>query len=191
MVADHNQTIQVKNARQMTSITACFWQRVGWLLDPLIPLYNVPTPPTADNDEMGLTGVEQNNPSGYAAESDNDRVVFFKALTALPALEDSFKDNDDDDTLSTALGLLANGSNVAALTTVGLLADRINAPLALAEDADAMPQVQVPALLMGILLAMASQATMVLLALQPMGAQHHRHLLPLLLLLLGALPPWR
>ncbi len=86
---------------------------------------------------MGLTGVEQNNPSGDAAESDNNQVVFFDALMALPALSNSFEDNDNDDASSTALGLLANGSDAAASTTVGLLADGIDAPPASAEDADA------------------------------------------------------
>jgi hypothetical protein len=53
-----------------------------------------------------------------------------------------------------------------------------------------MPCVQVLAASMGFLLATAPQAMMALLALWPMGAQYHRHLLPPLLSLPGALPPW-
>ncbi len=116
----------------MKSIAACFWQHVGQPLDPLIPLHNFPTPPAVVNDKIGLTEVDQNNPPGNAAELDNSWVIFYNTLTALPALNDSAKDNDNDDASSNALGLLADGSNVAALTTVGHLADVINAPLALA-----------------------------------------------------------
>ncbi len=69
----------------------------------------------------------------------------------LPALDNSAKDNDNDDASSNALGLMADESNAAVLTTVGHLADVINAPPAsaatlgsladqsdLSEDADAM-----------------------------------------------------
>ncbi len=81
--------------------------------------------------------VEINNPPGDAKECNNNRVVLFDVSTALPALNKPLKDDDDDDTSPTALGLLANGCNAVASTTVSLAADRINAPPALAEDDDA------------------------------------------------------
>jgi hypothetical protein len=118
----------------MTNIAARFRQRVGRLLNPLIPLYNVPPPCNADDDKMDLTVVEINNPPGDANECNNDRVVLFDVLTALPALNKPLKNDNNDDALPTALGLLANGSNAVALTTVSLGANRIDAPPALEED---------------------------------------------------------
>jgi hypothetical protein len=96
MVVAHNWAIRVENACQTTSIAAHFWQRVGQPLDPLIPLHNVSTPPAADNDKIGLTKVNQNNPSGNAAELDNAWVVFYDALMVLLSLKDSAKGNDND-----------------------------------------------------------------------------------------------
>jgi hypothetical protein len=137
---------------------------------------------------MGLKGVEQNNPSGDAAEFGNNHIVFFNALMVLQALDDFSQDNNNNDTSTTALGLLADGSNAVALTPVGHLVDGIDAPPALGEMQ--MPRAQVPVVSMGTLLATAPQAVMALLAFRSMGAQHHWHLPPLLLFLVeGALPP--
>jgi hypothetical protein len=74
-VTAHNQAIRAENTRQTTSIAARFWQCVGQLLDPLIPLYNYPPPPAAGNDKIDLTEVERNNPSGDAEEYDNKPFV--------------------------------------------------------------------------------------------------------------------
>ncbi len=81
-VAAHNRAICIENTRQTTSIAACFWQHIVRPLDPLIPLHNVPTPPAADDDKIGLMEVNQNNPSGNAAELDNAQANFYDALTA-------------------------------------------------------------------------------------------------------------
>jgi hypothetical protein len=129
--------IQIMNAHRTTSIADCFWQRVGRPLNPLIPLYNVPPPRDVDNDETDLMVVKINNPPGDAKECDDDWVVLFDVLTALPALDKPLEDDNDDDALPTALGLSTNGSNAVALTTVSLAADRIGAPPALAEDDNA------------------------------------------------------
>ncbi len=53
-------------------------------------------------------------------------------LRALLDLNDFVEDNNNDDTLFPALGLLADRSNAVALTTVGRLANGVEAPLALA-----------------------------------------------------------
>jgi hypothetical protein len=81
--------------------------------------------------------VKINNPPGDAEECIYDRVVLFDVSTALPALDEPLKDDNDNDASPTALGLLANGSNAVALTTVSLADDRIDTPPALAEDDDA------------------------------------------------------
>jgi hypothetical protein len=132
MVAAHNRAIQAENTRRTTSIPTCFWQHVGWPLNPLIPLYDAPPPPAVGNDENVLMEVERNNPSGDAKEYNNNPVVYFDALMALPDLDNFVEDNDNDDALSPALGHLADGSNVEALTTVGHLANGVEAPPALA-----------------------------------------------------------
>jgi hypothetical protein len=131
-VAAHNQAIQAENTRQTISITACFWQRVGRPLDPLTPLYYAPPPPAAGNNKIDSTEVKRNNPSGDAKEYDDDLVLYFHVLTALPDLDNFVEDDNDDDASSPALGLLANGSNAVALTTVGHSADGVEAPPALA-----------------------------------------------------------
>ncbi len=77
------------------------------------------------------------NPPGDDKECEDNRVVLFNVLTALPTLDKPLADDDDDDALPTALGFLANESNVVASITVNLAANRINAPPALAEDDDA------------------------------------------------------
>jgi hypothetical protein len=151
MVAAHNRAIRVKNPCQTTRIAAPFWQRVGWLLDPLIPLHKIPTPPAADNDKIGLTEVNQNNPSGNAVELDNTRVVFYDTLLALPSLNDFAKGDDSDSHHPKLLASWLMGEMQQNLTTNGHSADVINAPPALAatlgspadqsnllEDADAM-----------------------------------------------------
>ncbi len=61
----------------------------------------------------------------------DDPVIYFDALTALLDLSNFVDDNDDDDTLSPALGLLVDGNNAEALTIVGHLADGVKAPLVL------------------------------------------------------------
>ncbi len=53
-------------------------------------------------------------------------------LTALPDLDNFVEDDNNDDALSPALGLLANGSNAVALITVGRSANEVKAPPALA-----------------------------------------------------------
>jgi hypothetical protein len=136
-VAVHNRAIRIKNARQTTSIAARFMKRVGQPFNPLIPLYDVPPPCNADDNEMDVTVVEINNPPGDAKECNNNRVVLFNVSTALPALDEPLEDDDNDDALPTALGLLANGSNAVVTTTVSLAANRINAPPALGEDDNA------------------------------------------------------
>jgi hypothetical protein len=102
-VVAQNRAIHVENICQTTSIAACICQCVGWPLNPLISLHNVSTPPAADDDKIGLTEVNQNNPSGNAVELDNTRVVFYNALTALPALGNSVKNDDYDDASSKLL----------------------------------------------------------------------------------------
>jgi hypothetical protein len=90
-VAIHNRAIQIKNARRTMSIAACFWQRVGQPLDPLIPLYNISPPCHVDDDETDLTVVEIKNPPGDAEECNNDWVVLFNVSTALPAIKNNPK----------------------------------------------------------------------------------------------------
>jgi hypothetical protein len=90
-----------------------------------------------DDNQTDLMVVEINNPPGDAEECDDNRVILFDMSTALPALEEPLKDNNNDDASPTALGLSANRSNAVASTTVSLAVDRIDAPLALAEDDDA------------------------------------------------------
>jgi hypothetical protein len=51
---------------------------------------------------------------------------------ALPDLDNFVEDDNNDDTLSPAPGLLVDGNDAVALTTVGHLANRVKAPLALA-----------------------------------------------------------
>jgi hypothetical protein len=132
-VAAHNQAIRTENTRQTMSIASHFWQHVGRPLDPLIPpLYDAPPPPAAGNDEIDLTEVERNNPSGDAEEYDDDPVIYFDTLMALLDLDDFVEDNDNDDALSPSLGLSANGSNAVALTTLGRSANGVEAPPALA-----------------------------------------------------------
>ncbi len=46
-------------------------------------------------------------------------------LTVLPDLNNFIEDDNNDDALSPALGLLANGSNLVVLTTVGRLANGV------------------------------------------------------------------
>jgi hypothetical protein len=46
----------------------------------------------------------------------------------MPDLDNFVEDDDNDDALSPALGLSANGSNVVVLTIVGCSANRIEAP---------------------------------------------------------------
>jgi hypothetical protein len=91
------------------SLAACFWQHVGWPLDTLIPLYDAPPPLAGGNDEIDLMEVERSNPSGDAKEYDNNPVVYFDAFTALLDLDNFVEDNNDDDALFPALGLLADG----------------------------------------------------------------------------------
>ncbi len=130
-IAAHNWTILDENARRTTSIVACFWQRVGRPLDPTIPLYEVPPLPDADNDEFDETVVEQNNPPGNAAETDNDTVVFYDALTGLLALDDFVETNDDDATYSVYPGPSANAGNVDTVSTLtGLPAFEVDIPSA-------------------------------------------------------------
>jgi hypothetical protein len=50
----------------------------------------------------------------------------------LPDLDNFVEDDNNDDALSPALGLSANGSNAVGLTTVGRSANGVEAPLALA-----------------------------------------------------------
>jgi hypothetical protein len=50
----------------------------------------------------------------------------------LPDLKNFVEDDDNDDALSPALGLLADGSNAVVLTTVGCSANGVEAPPALA-----------------------------------------------------------
>jgi hypothetical protein len=94
--------------------------------------YDAPPPPAAGNDEINLMKVERNNPSGDAKEYDNNPVVYFDALTVLPDLNDFVEDNNNDEALSPALGLLANGSNAVGLTTGGRSTNGVEAPPALA-----------------------------------------------------------
>ncbi len=122
----------MENTRRTTSIAARFWQRVGRPFDPLIPLYDAPPPPAAGNNKIDSTEVERNNPSGDAKEYDDNPVIYFNALTALLDLNDFVEDDDNDEALSPALGLLADGSNAVALTTVGRSANGVEAPPALA-----------------------------------------------------------
>jgi hypothetical protein len=114
------------------SIAARFWQHVRWPLDPLIPHYDAPPPLAAGNNEIDLTEVKRNNPSGDAKEYDDNLVIYFDALTALPDLDNFVEDNNNDDALSPALGLSANGNDAVALTIVGYLADGVEAPPTLA-----------------------------------------------------------
>ena len=78
--------IRNENYRRQSGIGARFRRRVGRLLDPPIPLYPVPPPPDEDDDDIDA-GAEINNPTG-GATMDDDEVVFFNALAALPAVDD-------------------------------------------------------------------------------------------------------
>jgi hypothetical protein len=59
------------------------------LFDPTIALWPVPPLPDVDNDELGVMEVDQNNHPGDAAETNENSVLFYDALTALLALDDS------------------------------------------------------------------------------------------------------
>jgi hypothetical protein len=75
--------------------------------------------------------VEQNNPPGNAAETDNDTVIFYYALTGLPALEDFVETDDDDATYSVYPGPLADAGNVDTVSTLtGLPAFGVDIPSA-------------------------------------------------------------
>jgi hypothetical protein len=57
-----------------------------------------------------LTEVERNNPSGDAKKYDDNPVVYFDVLTALPDIDDFIEDDNNDDALSPALGLWPMGA---------------------------------------------------------------------------------
>ncbi len=81
-----------------------------------------------DKDEFRDTVVEQNNPPGDAAETNDD--VFFDALMGLPALDHSVETNNNNAMLTTSLGPLANADDVdTVLTLTGFLAFGVDAPL--------------------------------------------------------------
>ena len=130
MVAAHNWVISIKNHRRTSGIAARFWLRRGRPLDPPIPLYSVVPPlPDKDNDDIDA-GIEQNNPSGSTATEDDD-VIFFDALAALPAVNDPAAASNTDATSDASLGPSANVDDVEpASNLTGLSADGSDAPLA-------------------------------------------------------------
>jgi hypothetical protein len=80
---------------------------------------------------FGETVVEQNNPPGNAAETDNDTFVFYDALTGSPALDDFVETDDDDATYSVYPSPSANAGNVDTVSTLtGLPAFGVDIPLA-------------------------------------------------------------
>jgi hypothetical protein len=54
--------------------------------------------------------VARNNSSRDAKEYDDNPVVYFDELTTLPDIDNFVEDNDNDDELSPALGLLPMGA---------------------------------------------------------------------------------
>ena len=123
--------IRAENRRRLTGIAARFRQRVGRPLDPQIPLYPVdPRPPPMAVDTGFDEGVEQNNPSGDAAEID-ENVVFFDAFAALPADDDDVAADDDDAMSNASLSPSADANDMESTPTPpGLSAVGIGAPSA-------------------------------------------------------------
>ncbi len=75
--------------------------------------------------------VEKNNPPGDAAETDNDTVVFYDALTGLPALDNFVETDDNDATYSIYPGPSADAGDVDMVSTLtGLPAFGVDIPLA-------------------------------------------------------------
>ena len=84
-----------------------------------------------DSDNLDV-GVDQSNPTGGAVE-DDDNVVFFDALAALPAVDDRITTNNSDATSDASLGLSADADDVEpASNPTGLLADGSDVPPATA-----------------------------------------------------------
>jgi hypothetical protein len=75
--------------------------------------------------------VEQNNPPGNVAETDNNTVVFYDALTGLPVLKDFVETNNDDATYSVYPGPSADAGDVDTVSTLpGLPAFGVDIPSA-------------------------------------------------------------
>jgi hypothetical protein len=125
----HNWVISTENHRRTLGIAAQFWLRLGRPLNPLILLYSVTPPlPDEDNDDIDM-GIENNNPTGSTAVDDND-VIFFDALLALPAVDDPVAASNTDATSDTSLGPLADADDVEpASHPAGLSAAGSGAPL--------------------------------------------------------------
>lgn len=96
--------------------------------DPTIPLWPVPPLPDVDNDELGVMEVDQNNHPGDAAETNDNSVLFYDALTALLALDDSVGADNNDATLTDYLGLTDVGDVDTVSILTGLSAFGIDAP---------------------------------------------------------------
>ena len=111
MVEAHNRVIRGENHHRQSGIGARFRQRVGRPLDPLIPLYSV-APPLPDEDDNDIdAGIENNNPSRGTAVEDDD-IVFFDALAALPAVDNPVAASNTDATSVAFLGPSADADDV-------------------------------------------------------------------------------
>ncbi len=77
-----------------------------------------------------MAGIKNNNPPGHAELPVDDLVNDSTARTMLSPLVETDKDDDDDDALSTALSLAADGSDATPASTTALdqPVDRSDAP---------------------------------------------------------------
>jgi hypothetical protein len=91
-------------------------------------LSGLPPLPDVDNDKLGVMEVDQNNHPGDAAETNDNSVLFYDALTALLALDDSVGADNNDATLTDYLGLTDVGDVDTVSILTGLSAFGIDAP---------------------------------------------------------------
>jgi hypothetical protein len=120
MVEALNRVIRSENHRRMSGIGARFRQRVGWELEPTLPLYERGDALPDDDDEDELADIENNNPPGHAELPVDDQVDDSTAQTMLLPLVDTNEDDDDDVASSTALGLVADWSDAPPASTTAL-----------------------------------------------------------------------
>jgi hypothetical protein len=130
MVEALNRVIRVENTRRMSSIAAQFWRCVGQLLKVLLPLHKVPPPLVNNKDEGELGDSKNNNPPGNAELLINDHANGRTVLMAFFPFVEMKGDNNNNGALSTALGLLADGSDatMTSVTALDHLVDGRNAP---------------------------------------------------------------
>jgi hypothetical protein len=134
MVEALNRVVCLENTCHLSSIAARFQQRVGWPLEVLLPLHEVPLPLADDKDKGKLVGSKNNKLPGNAELLVNDHANGRAPLMVfLPFVRIDKEDNDNNGALTNAFGITANGSNatMASTTALNRLVNGSNAPLAL------------------------------------------------------------